>query len=77
MVAISRAQKNVCGGGKTASDPAGLRSAINRRLLALSGISRSLALPPNRYDCQVFDVSRHASLEAASIEIFPSPASYL
>ena len=38
-MAISRAQKKLCGGGNTAIDPAAPRSAITRRLLVLSGTS--------------------------------------
>jgi hypothetical protein len=58
-MAISRAQKKLCGGGKMAIDPAGPVSATTSRWLALSGTS-VVSAPPNRYSAGAA-MSRHAT----------------
>jgi hypothetical protein len=46
LTSISRAKKNLCGGGKTAMDPAPV-SRIARRLRACKATGWLLAAPPN------------------------------
>src|SRR6478672_7997085 len=76
FLCISRAQKNLCGGGNVASDPA-LPSATSRRLRAFSGTIVSFLTPPNWYCCGPSAVSLHITRDITSVEKPVRPASYL
>jgi hypothetical protein len=77
FLALSRAQKKLCGGGNAAMDPVVPSSAMTTRFLVFRGDSRSFFAPPNQYDCGLFAGSRHETRVPEPIDSPLRPPSYL
>ena len=73
---ISRAQKNLCGGGNTAIEPPAV-STMARRLRERRATGWLLGEPPNSYFCQSLEVSRQTTRGASAVRNPFRPPAYL